>query len=316
MKNNEIAIIGCGYVGAAMVRFFADHHDVVIYDPALAISQQNDLVRLHNNEIIFSADDLVKFKRSVNVVKRSYALSRDVIVVCVPTPANDDGSCDVSSVERIVHSVSSKDALIIIKSTVTIGTTHRLARETHLRVVFSPEYCGESSYSTPYKFHTDVKETPFFTFGGDRADCSACIDLYMPIVGPTKRYNISTASEAEMAKYMENVFFAMKITFCYEMKHVCDALGIDYNVVRELWLNDPRINPMHTSVFSDNVKCFSGKCLPKDLKAIISTAVTAGYEPKLLMEIDASNERIGSLRNKHHVTKVHPGLNAHERDNS
>jgi UDP-glucose 6-dehydrogenase len=80
------------------------------------------------------------------------------------------------------------------------------------------------------------------------------------------------------------------------MKLACDALGVDYNTVRELWLADPRINPMHTAVFAENNNPYSGRCLPKDLKSLIFQSVEAGYDPKLLKEVDASNTRIGNVR--------------------
>lgn len=100
-----------------------------------------------------------------------------------------------------------------------------------------------------------------------------------------------------MAKYMENSFYAMKITFAYEMACICKAAGLDYNEVRELWLLDPRINPMHTAVFAQNDNPFGGKCLPKDITALASWAEEVlGYSPDLLWEVLESNKRIGQYR--------------------
>jgi len=100
-----------------------------------------------------------------------------------------------------------------------------------------------------------------------------------------------------MAKYMENSFYATKITFCYEMACICQKAGIDYNEARELWLLDPRINPMHTAVFAQNDNPFGGKCLPKDITALATWAKEElGYEPELLWEVLQSNKRIGQHR--------------------
>jgi UDP-glucose 6-dehydrogenase len=118
----------------------------------------------------------------------------------------------------------------------------------------------------------------------------------MPVVGPTKTYRQTTSTEAEMAKYMENIFYAMKITFCYEMNEICRAINVDYNEVRELWLLDPRINPMHTAVFKDNDYPFSGKCLPKDTAALVELSKNAGYNSKLIKEVLKSNDRIEKIR--------------------
>ena len=280
MKKTKVGIVGFGYVGEAMNRFFAKHYDVSVWDPAYS----------HPLKIVkTSRTENVKFhmtKESIN--------DCDVAIVAVPTSPREDGSCDVSLVEEAIGWLNV--GLIIVKSTVEPGTIDRLKKETGKNIVFSPEYCGESSYWTPYAFHTDVKETPFFIFGGDPKDTSACIDLYTPIVGPTKVYRQTTAIAAEIAKYIENTFYATKILFCYEIKQICDQLGTDYNEARELWLLDPRLNSMHTSVFKENDFPFSGKCFPKDLSALIVTAEKSGYDPKFLKEVKSSNARIGALR--------------------
>ncbi len=271
--RKRIGIVGYGYVGKAMAEFFRRHYDVRIFDP------------------IFEGGEPV-----LGVASKAEINACDLAVVCVPTPtAQDGGSCDTSIVEEVVGWLETP--LILIKSTVAVGTTDRLIRETGKRVVFSPEYCGESSYWTPYKFHTDVKETPFFTFGGTPADTSRCVDFFLKVAGPVKAYRQTTAAAAEMAKYMENTFYATKIAFCYEIAELCKHTGIDFNEVRELWLLDPRINPMHTAVFEENDAPFGGKCLPKDLSGLINFGVERGYSPELLWEVMKTNSRIGGLRN-------------------
>ena len=244
-----------------MHEFFKDHYKVLIRDPALGHESANST--------------------AVNTC--------DVAIVCVPTPMSDDGSCDTSIVEEVLSWLDTP--LIILKSTVPVGTTDKLSKRYGLRMVFAPEYCGESTYWSPYSFHTEVKETPFFTFGGAPKDCSEAIDLYLPITGPMKTYHQTTAKVAEMAKYIENCFYATKIAFCNEIYSICESMGIDWNSVREAWLLDPRIHPMHTAVFKDN-RGFGGKCLPKDLNAMISFAVANGVSPTLLKSVWDSNKEI------------------------
>ena len=82
------------------------------------------------------------------------------------------------------------------------------------------------------------------------------------------------------------------------MSEICDAMKIDYNEVRELWLLDPRINPMHTAVFPENKAPFAGKCLPKDTNALVSIAEKHGYDAKLIKEVLLSNSRIRENRLK------------------
>ena len=280
--TQKIGIVGYGYVGKAMTSFFQNHYDVLVYDPA------------YDPEDLASPFHDLDPHENVSFVRRDDINTCDFGIICVPTPPDDSGECDSSYVEDAVSWLTTP--LILIKSTVSVGTTSRLKASYDKRIVFSPEYCGESSYWTPYDFHTDVKCTPFFTFGGDPKDTSAFVDLYMPVVGPTKTYRQTTSNAAEMAKYMENIFYASKIVFCYEMSEICSSMDIDYNEVRELWLLDPRINPMHTAVFPQNKAPFSGKCLPKDTNALVTTAQKHGYSAELIKEVLSSNERIKTLR--------------------
>jgi len=270
----SVGIVGYGYVGKAMTDFFFKHYSVMIHDPMYAnTGYQSGLTFTDQKEI-----------NRCNVG-----------IVCVPTPMSETGRCTTEIVEEVVDWLETP--LIIIKSTVEPGTTDRLKEKTGKRIVFAPEYCGESSYWSPYAWDRAVKETPFFIFGGDFKDTSEAVDFYLPITGPVKTYRQTTAKSAEIAKYMENSFYAMKITFCYEMACICKAAGLDYNEVRELWLLDPRINPMHTAVFAENNNPFGGKCLPKDITALSQWAKEElGYNAELLWEVLESNKRIGQHR--------------------
>ena len=88
----------------------------------------------------------------------------------------------------------------------------------------------------------------------------------------------------------------MKVIFCYEYEQICKKYNCDYNEVRKLWLLDPRIETSHTCVSDDNKKPFDGKCLPKDLAAIIYSAKETGYLPNFLIKIEKSNVRLENLR--------------------
>jgi len=294
MKEN-IAIIGYGYVGKAMADFFKSHYNVIVYDPILTNNgKQRDVVKTIQSLGLQHSID----KQLINNCR--------LAVVCVPTPRGANGECDLSAINFTMEWLDSP--LILLKSTVEIGTTAILSQMYNKRIVFSPEYIGESSYFTPapYDFHESVSKTPWFTFGGEKEDTTQMVDMFLPITGPVKEYVQCTASEAEMAKYMENTFYASKIMFMYEMDRICDSMGIDFNTVRELWLKDNRINPMHTAVFRNKSEdyCFGGKCLPKDISALIESSKKFGYTPSLLEEVRDSNNRIGKLLNTTESTEV------------
>lgn len=301
----KVGIVGYGYVGQAMFDFFKGHCDVGVYDTKFMLCRTNpetndvesitkDWHKAMREEQAFIVNEDISL-RSENLMTKEMINECDVAVVCVPTPMDDDNACDTSIVDETVAWLETP--LIIIKSTITPGTTDALVNKYGKKgIIFSPEYCGESSYWTPYKFHTDVKETPFFIFGGEPEFTTKCVDLYMRIAGPTKMYRQCSALVAETAKYMENTFYAAKVVLCHEFKMVCDALNVDYNDAREVWLLDPRLNPMHTAVFDKTGPPFGGKCFPKDVNAFVKASQLKGYSPELLKEVLASNQRIGELR--------------------
>lgn len=255
----KIGIIGYGYVGRALENFFKNHYKIIIYDPYNGYDIDKKLI----NEC-------------------------DISFISVPTPRGENGECDISIVEETLSWLSTE--IIVIKSTVEIGTTDMLKNKYGKNIIFSPEYIGESTYWSPYDFHTDMKETPFFIFGGEEKLCSQVIDLFLPVTGPCKKYVITDSKSAELAKYIENSFYATKITFCNEMYDICEVLNMDWNKVRELWLLDPRINPMHTAVFKEN-RGFKGKCLPKDISALNYTAKKYGLKSTLIDNVINSNNK-------------------------
>jgi UDP-glucose 6-dehydrogenase len=179
---------------------------------------------------------------------------------------------------------------ILLKSTVPPGTTERFAQKFNREICFWPEYIGQSRYHNPY-FASRIADVPFVVLGGEPELRQWFIDRLLPILGPTKTYFQCASREAELIKYAENAYFATKITFVNEFRRIAETLGADWHTVREGWLLDPRVEPMHTAAFADSPG-FSGRCLPKDLEAIVGAAQDAGYGPTLLAEVLRSNERI------------------------
>lgn len=257
MPISKIAIIGTGVVGKGMARLLEKRFDVVLYD--------------------IGGD-----QAAVNQC--------DLAVISVPTPPHNDGSCDISAVEEVVGWL--KTPLILIKSTIPPGTTRLLREKYKKKINFSPEYMGESKYFTPFWKYPDPERAETHTFvivGGDEA--SEILNVFTKVMSVDTHYAIATAEEAELAKYMENSFFATKVSFCNEFYDIAQRYGVDYKRLRELWLLDSRINPNHTLVFDDN-RGWGGKCYPKDMNAIVAAAEAVGFDPILLKAVIASNTAI------------------------
>lgn len=261
-RSKSIAIVGHGYVGKAMANLFRSHYDLIIIDNIynrLGILPSDIPYKqsvVSNNYVTVKDDEL----SSTYTDQYDYANGCKLVVISLPTQPREDGSCDTSLVENALESIDAE--LFLIKSTVSPGTTEKLrTMYPHKRIVFSPEFCGESKYWSPYAFDTDVKETPWFIFGGHPKDTERMVEIFIKIVGPTKTYHQTDATTAEVVKYIENTFYALKVTFCYEVNEICKHIGVDYYKVRDAWLLDPRINPMHTAVFAESGNPYGGKCV-------------------------------------------------------
>lgn len=265
--KQTIAVVGYGYVGKVIVQYFCKNFDVLVYDPAY-ISQEQSIY------------DNVSFVPSLE-----HLAEAELVVVSVPTNMKDDGDCDLTIINSTLKHLKNK--LILIKSTVLPGTTERLEKETGKDIAFSPEYIGESTYNMPwwkgYPHPTDMTKHFFHIFGGRSEVTAKIIPFFQRVSGPDCEYWQTDAKTAELVKYTENIFGAYKVTFCNELAKISEALGVNYNELRELWLRDGRTDRMYTAVFPEK-RGFSGKCWPKDLRALINHLDTVGYSSDLLKE--------------------------------
>jgi UDPglucose 6-dehydrogenase len=207
----------------------------------------------------------------------------DVAFVCVPTPALHDGSCDTSIVEGVVAWLEAK--VIVICSTVIIGTTERLRRQTGKRLVFSPEYGPGDSPGHPFR---DRRAVNWLILGGELEDCQVVADVFKTAFSADLVIRFTDSRTAEMAKYMENAFLALKVTFCNWFYDLAESSGVNYDELRELWLLDPRMGRSHTFVYQDD-RGYGGSCLPKDVDALLSFAETNGIETGVLGAMRNSN---------------------------
>jgi len=261
----KILVIGLGYVGSSAKRMFERKYDVETVDP----NGEADYKEIPNKEY-------------------------DLAVVCVPTESKDDGSCDTTIVENVVSEV--KAEVILIKSAVIPKTTERLAKKYSKRIVTSPEYVGQSGYHSTYDFHFEMYKTPWWVLGGSDKDCEYVKDICMPIVGPQKKWYYVSQTEAEIVKYMENFYFAMKVIFAATFYKICEGYGANWEKVRQAWGADPRVDIMHTAVFKNNLGFEDSHCLRKDTKAIINAVLSdTDYNPQFLIDIVKNNKEFAKL---------------------
>ncbi len=252
MGKQRIGVIGYGVVGKAVAGFWTTHgHEVAVFDVAL----HGEAERAAVNECAFT-------------------------FLCVPTPMGEDGTCQTTAVEEVATWCESE--IMIIRSTVAVGTTERLRKTLGKRIIFQPEFLGETPWSR-FETHTDA-----IVLGGEKSDTRPVLKLYQTILGPAVFYRQVPASAAELMKYTINCYLATKVAFFNEIFDIAGVAGVDYDELRELVLLDDRINASHSMVTEE--RGFGGKCLPKDLSALICTAQALGCDPVMLDAVKRSNE--------------------------
>ncbi len=264
----KIGIVGHGVVGSAMDRLFRGRTDygIALYD---------------------------KFKPEMNSEQHKEAINHcDLVFLSVPTPVAADGiSCDLSAVEECVSWI---EPPICIRSTIAPGTCDRLSAEAGKTIGFSPEYLGESS-THPWP---EEGMCGFMIVGGPESLIDLVEEAYKPTLHPDTKIYRTDARTAEVCKYMENCFLATKVAFVNQFYDIASTLGVSYDELRTLWLADPRVGESHTLVTWE--RGFRGRCLPKDISAMIATMQPHGGAP-LLEAVRAYNNTVceAADRRKH-----------------
>jgi UDPglucose 6-dehydrogenase len=262
----KIAIVGVGWVGKSMLRIFPD---AMCFDEPQGIGTREEV---NTCEIAF---------------------------ICVPTPSQPNGECDLGIIRDVVSWIVGP--IICLKSAVPPGTVAALLAEYPTkRIVISPEYIGEGptwdgTIADAFSSDYPSEAWPFIIAGGEQAAAMAVLNAFEEALGMEDIEYVWEENPAtvELAKYMENVWLAMQVTWANEFHEVAEALGADYEDARDLWAYDPRVSASHTEVLPE--RGFAGKCLPKDLLAITWASRRAGYDPTFLQAIHWTNQRFRQM---------------------
>ena len=250
----QIGVIGIGVVGSA-VKFGFERlgHDVSYHDT------------IKNTSI----EDV---------------LHTQVCYICVPTPANEDGSCDISIVESVLDELIEHQyaGIACIKSTVIPGTTERLQQKFR-SLAFVPEFLRER-----YAISDFIQDHEVCIIGTDN-------DTFYDIIKEShgdypKEFIQCTPTEAEFAKYFHNVHNAMQITFANSFYEVCMKMGVDYNKMKNTLKNRSNMNMAYLDC-NKNFRGFGGVCLPKDTKAMDYLSKKLDLDVRFFDHILSENEK-------------------------
>ncbi|MBI4053850.1 MAG: UDP-glucose/GDP-mannose dehydrogenase family protein [Candidatus Doudnabacteria bacterium] len=257
IKNKSIGIIGGGFVGTAIARYYgAKAKDVKVYD---------------------------KYKDSDSL---QGVLKQDFIFVAVPTPFNQ--KIDLSFIDDAMANVASAEAgkVVIIKSTIVPGTTERYQKTyPHLKLIFNPEFLTESTADADFAF----PDRQILGYTPQSYEIAGEVRQILPLA-PFSR--LLPATTAEMVKYFGNNWFSVKVVYANQMYEVCEKLGINYDDVMEAAAADKRIGTSHLEVWHKGYRGYGGKCLPKDIRAMIKFGEELGVDLTLLKAAEEVNNRL------------------------
>jgi len=213
----------------------------------------------------------------------------DVLFIAVGTPPGPGGEADLSGVFAVAKRAAGlikEKAVIVIKSTVPVGTTDKIremiaAQCPHpFDVVMNPEFMKEGAA-------VDDFMKPDRVVIGTSSERAARVmtELYEPFVRTEKPILRMSIRSAEMTKYAANAMLATKISFINEIANICEKLGADVNDVRRGIGFDSRIGFQ----FLFPGLGFGGSCFPKDLDALVRRAGEESYEPRILKAVQEVN---------------------------
>jgi len=212
-------------------------------------------------------------------------LDTEIIYVCVPSPSNEDGSCDTSIVEEVVQQLQELkyNGIIAIKSTVKPGTTQKLIDLTEMDICFVPEFLRERCAIVDFTEKHDLLAV------GTNSD-----KIYNKIVECHGKYpqnhSMLSPTEAELLKYYSNVFNSMKIIFANEMYEVAKAVDADYSKIKEAFVKRKTSVDLYLDV-NENFRGYGGMCLPKDTAALASFVKELDLDMKLFETIENENKK-------------------------
>ena len=220
----------------------------------------------------------------------------NIVFIAVGTPMADDGSANLdyifSAASDIANNIT-KDSLVVIKSTVPIGTGFRVKEhidnilkekgsDVKIEIASNPEFLKEG------KAIEDCLSPDRIVIGAESEEVFDTLkELYYPFVINHDRFVLMDVKSSEMTKYVANAMLATKISFMNEIANICEVTGADVQKVRLGIGSDKRIG--YHFIYAG---CgYGGSCFPKDVQALINTAEANGYEPEILTHVEKVNKK-------------------------
>jgi len=297
----KVSIFGLGYVGTVCAGCLArEGHEIVGVEPVrtkvqLVNSGKSPIIETEIEEIIADAVKSGRLRATDDSVQA--ILDTDLSFVCVGTPSQINGNLDLTHVRQVCEQLGQglKDKTarhtVVIRSTILPGTMRRMVIPVleessgkkagkDFGVCNNPEFLREGSAVMDFAFPS---KTVIGELDGPSGE--AVVALYAKLNAPLIRTDIETA---EMIKYIDNSWHALKIGFANEIGNLCKSFSIDAHKAMEIFCQDKKLNI--SSAYLKPGFAFGGSCLPKDLRALAYSAKLHDLELPILNAILPSNE--------------------------
>jgi GDP-mannose 6-dehydrogenase len=297
----KISVLGLGYVGAVSAACLAKqgHHvtgvDIDAVKVELVNAGRSPIVEAGLEDII--AEQTAARRLCATLDAEAAVVDADAVLVCVATPSQPSGAIDLEHVRRVCEQIGEAlrshpgAPVVALRSSVLPGTVRGLVVPTLERcsgrragadfgVCFNPEFMREGS--AVHDFFNPPK-----TVIGEltRTSGAALAELYEGLPGALLRVDLETA---EMVKYVDNGWHALKVGFANEIGTLCRALQVDPHRVMELFARDTKLNI--SPAYLKPGFAFGGSCLPKDLRALLHRARALDERLPILGAVLPSNE--------------------------
>ena len=294
----RITVIGTGYVGLVTGACFSKMGNKVycvdiveekinglkkgilpIYEPNLDTLVKNSQEK---GDLIFTTD----IKEALD--------NSNIVFIAVGTPMDDDGSANLDDIFAVASDIAnniSQDSLIVLKSTVPIGTSFKVKEriESMLKERDSPikiKIASNPEFLKQGRAIEDCLHPDRVVIGAEEEEVFETLkELYHSFVLNNDRFILMDIKSAEMTKYVANAMLATKISFMNEIANICEVTGANIQKVRLGIGSDKRIG--YDFIYAG---CgYGGSCFPKDVQALINTSKSNGYFPRILSNVEAVN---------------------------
>jgi GDP-mannose 6-dehydrogenase len=296
-----VSVFGLGYVGCVSAACLASRgHAVVGVD---VNPQKTDFLRQGIAPVVeerigeLTSSMVTAGRLTVADDSKTAVLSTDISIVCVGTPSAPGGGLSTGYLERVSDEIGTALAtkngwhVVVFRSTMVPGTCAKvliplLERASGKRVGIDFGVCVNPEFLREGSSVWDFENPPKTVVGeSDSRSGAEVLSLYEGLGGPRFRVPIPVA---EMTKYVDNSFHALKVVFGNEIGAVCAALGIDSHAVMDIFLADTKLNI--SPAYLRPGFAFGGSCLPKDVRALNHTARQNDLDLPVLANVLASNE--------------------------